>query len=127
MASENFLAKSDFGVNQRVKQLTTSTTVTTYTAKTGRAADDFVIDRVIKVDGTSGSAMTITLPNGVYYGQQCLVILEVYAATSTVNVNPTAGTNSTQLTNVGGWTLMQWTGSITNCGWLEIAALATHA
>jgi len=123
MASENFLARDDYGVTQRVKVLTTSATVTTYTAKTGRPADDFVIDRVIRVNGTSGSAMVITLPNGVYYGQQLLVILEVYAATSTVDVDVDTGDDSTTLTAAGGWSIMQWAGS--TIGWLELAKSAT--
>jgi len=123
MASENFLARDDYGVTQRVKVLTTSATVTTYTAKTGRPADDFVIDRVIRVNGTSGSAMVITLPDGVYYGQQLLVILEVYAATSTVDVDVDTGDDSTTLTAAGGWSIMQWAGS--TIGWLELAKSAT--
>jgi len=125
MAAENFQAKDDFGTTQRVKVLTTSTTVITYTAKTGRAADDFVIDRIIRVNGTSGSAMTITLPDGVYYGQELLVVLETYAATSTVDVDvdTVAGTDSTQITGAGGYTILRWFGSTT--GWLEIANAVT--
>ena len=125
MAAENFQAKDDFGTTQRVKVLTTSTTVITYTAKTGRAADDFVIDRIIRVNGTSGSAMTITLPDGVYYGQELLVVLETYAATSTVDVDvdTVAGTDSTQITGAGGYTILRWFGS--TIGWLEIANAVT--
>ena len=123
MASENFQAKADFGSTQRVKLLTTSTTVTTYTAKTGRAADDFVVDRVIRVNGTSGSAMTITLPDGTYYGQELFVVLEVYAATSTVDVDVTTGTDSTQITGAGGYTILRWFGA--TVGWLETANAVT--
>lgn len=119
MASENFQAKDDFGNVQRVKQLTTATAVVTYTAKAGRAADDFIIDRIIRVDGTSGSAMTITLPNGTYYGQRCLVILEVYAATSTVDVTTTTGDNATQMTAAGGYSDLVWMGS--TLGWVELS------
>ena len=123
MASENFQAKGDFGQVQRVKALTTSTAVVTYTAKSGRAADDFVIDRVIRVNGTSGSAMTITLPDGVYYGQRCLVILEVYAATSTVDVSTTTGDDATQMTAAGGYSDLVWMGS--TLGWVELSNEAT--
>jgi hypothetical protein len=119
MASENFQAKDDFGQVQRVKVLTTATAVVTYTAKTGRAADDFIIDRVIRVNGTSGSAMAISLPNGVYYGQRCLVILEVYAATSTVDVTTTTGDNATQMTAAGGYSDLVWQGS--TLGWVELS------
>jgi len=123
MAAENFQAKGDFGNTQRVKTLTTSATVTTYTAKSGRAADDFVIDRVIRVDGSSGSAMTITLPDGVYYGQRCLVILEKYAATATTNVTTTTGDNATAMTAAGGYSDLVWMGS--TLGWVELNNEAT--
>ena len=119
MSAQNFQAKGDFGQVQRVKALTTSTAVVTYTAKSGRAADDFVIDRIIRVDGTSGSAMTITLPDGVYYGQRCLVILEVYAATSTVDVSTTTGDDATQMTAAGGYSDLVWHGS--TLGWVELS------
>ena len=123
MASENFLAKEDFGVSSRVKQFTTADGKITYTAKTGRAADEFVIDRVIRVTTASTFSLTITIPDGVYYGQQLLVIFEVEGGTETINANPTTGDNSTQLTAAGAWTIMQWAGS--TIGWLELNASAT--
>ena len=123
MSTEVFQARDDWGQAQRVVNLTTAAAVITYTAKTGRAADDFVIDRVIRVDGTSGSAMTITLPDGVYYGQRCLVILEVYAATSTVNVSTTTGDDATQMTAAGGYSDLVWMGS--TLGWVELSNEAT--
>ena len=123
MSAENFQAKDDFGNVQRVKLLTTAAAVVTYTAKTGRGADDFVVDRVIRVDGTSGSAMVITLPDGVYYGQELFVVLEVYAATSTVDVDVDTGTDATQITGAGGYTILRWFGS--TVGWLETANAVT--
>lgn len=123
MSLEIFQARDDWGQVQRVVLLTTATAVTTYTAKTGRTADDFVIDRVIRVNGTSGSAMAIALPNGVYYDQRCLVILEVYAATSTVDVTSSQGDNGTQLTAAGGYNEFVWAGS--TIGWLLVNSSAT--
>ena len=104
----------------RTKVLTTSTTNTTYTARVGGASDNFITDKVIRVDGTSGSAMTITLPNGKFYGQTILVVLDVYAATSTVDVDVETypGTDSTQITGAGGYTVLMWFGSVS--GWVEI-------
>ena len=119
MSAENFQAKDDFGQTQRVKQITSSAAVLTYVAKSGRAADDFVIDRVIRVDGSSGSAMTITLHNGVYYGQRCLVILEAYAATATTNVTTDKGDNATPMTAAGGYSDLVWMGS--TLGWVELS------
>lgn len=123
MSLEVFQAKDDWGQVQRVKQFTTASGVITYTAKTGRAADDFVIDRVIRVTTTADYALTITLPDGVYYGQQLLVVIEVLGDDETVDVSTTTGDDSTQLSAAGGWTIMQWAG--TTIGWLELNASAT--
>ena len=120
MAGENFQAQDDFGQVQRVKALTTSAAVITYTAKSGRAADDFVIDRFIHVTTTDGNGMTITLPNGVYRGQQCHVLFEVVVGTETVDINnAAAGAIATQMTNAGGYSILEWTGS--TIGWVQIA------
>lgn len=101
----------------RTKALLSS--VATYTARVGGASDNFIVDRVIRVDGTSGTALTITLPNGKYYGQKILVLLEVYAATSTVDVDveTVEGTDATQLTAAGGYTELMWQGT---AGWVEV-------
>jgi len=119
----NFFETQRKAYDLRTKALTTSTTVTTYTARVGGASDNFIVDRVIRVDGTSGSAMTITLPNGKYYGQRCLVILEVYAATSTVDVTATTGDSATQMTAAGGYSDLVWMGS--TLGWVELSNEAT--
>ena len=123
MAAENFQAKDDFGQVQRVKQFTTASGVITYTAKTGRAADDFVIDRVIRVTSAADYALTITLPDGVYYGQRCLVILEVLGDDETVDVSTTTGDDATQMTAAGGYSDLVWMGS--TLGWVELSNEAT--
>ena len=107
----------------RTKYLATSTTNTTYTAKTGTTvttgvSTDYTIDRVIRVDGTLGSAMAITVPDGRHYGQRLLIILEVYAATSTVDATTDTGDNSTQMTAAGGYSDLMWMGS--TLGWVEL-------
>lgn len=112
----------------RTKLLTTSATNTTYTAKTGTVvttgvSTDYTIDRVLRVDGTSGSAMTITVPDGRHYGQRLLVILEVYAATSTVTITTDSGDNGTQLTAAGGYSDLMWMG--VTLGWVELNNEAT--
>lgn len=114
--------------DMRTKLLTTSTTNTTYTAKTGTVVTtgkptDYTIDRVIRVDGTSGSAMTITVPDGRHYDQRLKVILEVYAATSTVDVTTDTGDDATQMTAAGGYSELAWHGS--TLGWAQINNSAT--
>ena len=119
MAAENFQAKDDFGTTQRVKQFTTSDGVITYTAKTGRAADDFVIDRVIRVTTGSTFSLTITVPDGVYYGQRLLIIFEVEGGTETIDTSVTTGEEITQLSAAGSWSELVWLGS--TAGWDEFA------
>jgi len=123
MAAENFLAKDDFGQSQREKSLSTKSGLITYTAKTGRAADDFVIDRVIRVTTTSTFDMTITVPDGVYYGQRLLVIFEVEGSSETVDVSTTTGDDATQMTAAGGYSDLVWMGS--TLGWVELSNEAT--
>jgi hypothetical protein len=119
MASENFLARDDYGVTQGVKHLTTSSGVTTYTAKTGRDSDGFVIDRVIRVTTTEGNNMVITLPNGTYYGQTILVVFEVEESAETVDVTASTGDSATQMTAAGGFHYAVYSGS--TLGWTKIA------
>uniref|UniRef100_A0A6M3J018 Uncharacterized protein n=1 Tax=viral metagenome TaxID=1070528 RepID=A0A6M3J018_9ZZZZ len=119
MASENFLARDDYGVTQGVKNLTTASGVVTYTAKTGRDSDGFVIDRIIRVTTTSGNNMAITLPDGVYYGQTILVIFEVEANAETLDVTASTGDSATQMTAAGGFHYAIWSGP--TIGWTKIA------
>ena len=123
MASENFLARDDFGITQRVKHFTTSSGVITYTAKTGRPADDFVIDRVIRVTTTATYSLTVTVPAGVYYGQELYVVFETEASAETVDVTTTTGDDATQMTAAGGYWLGKWAGS--TIGWQTISGSAT--
>jgi len=123
MSAQNFLAKDDFGTTQRVKQFTTSDGVITYTAKTGRAADDFVIDRVIRITTGSTYSLTITIPNGVYYGQKLLIVFEVEGGTETIDTATTTGEEITQLAAAGSWSELVWLGS--TIGWSEFATGTT--
>ena len=123
MSAENFLARDDFGQSQGVKQFTTASGKITYTAKTGRDSDDFVIDRVIRVTTTATYSLTITLPNGVYYGQKLDVLFEVEASNETVDVSTTTGDNGTQLTGAGGYNRFEWFGS--TIGWVLTDSSAT--
>ncbi len=108
----------------RTKVLTTSATVTTYTAKTGRASDSFIVDRVIQVVTTSGNDMTIIIPDGVFAGQQLLIECTTNdGGTDTIDGDVTTGNDSTQITGVSGWSILMWIDD-TN-GWIEMAQSAT--
>jgi len=126
MSAFNWFETERKAFNLRTKDLTTGSGNITYTARTGRVVDNFVIDRVIKVTPTDGYNMTITLPDGVYYGQECLVIFEKEASGSTdetVDVTASTGDSATQLTAAGGYSLLIWLGS--TLGWAELAVEAT--
>lgn len=109
--------------DERTVALVTASGAITYTAKTGQSSDDFIIDRVIRVTTASTFSMTITLPDGSYYGQKILVIFEVEGGTETLDVTTTTGDNATQMTAAGGYSDLQWQGS--TLGWVELSNEAT--
>lgn len=104
--------------NLRTVELTTSSTVTTYTAKTGRATDGFVTDAVILVTTTEGNNMTITVPDGTYAGQQLMIAMVAEGSAETVDASTTTGDDLTQLTGAGAWGILIWRDD-TN-GWDEM-------
>lgn len=104
-------------------QLTTASGNITYTARTGRPADGFQFDDFIRVTTTATYVMTITVPDGTYYGQQLHVLFEVEASAETVDVTTTTGDDATQMTAAGGYWIGEWHGS--TIGWATIAGSAT--
>jgi len=123
MSNEVFQARDDWGQTQRVKQFTTADGSITYTAKTGRAADGFVIDRVIRVTTVSTYSLTITVPDGVYYGQRFDVLFEVEGGTETITTTTTTGDDGTSLTAAGGYNRFEWFGA--TIGWVLTDSSAT--
>ena len=123
MSAGNWFYNEQRAFNLRTKELTTADGDITYTARTGRAADSFITDRVIVVTTTATYNMTITLPDGVYYGQRCLVIFEVEASNETVDVSTTTGDDATQMTAAGGYSDLMWMGE--TLGWVELSNEAT--
>ena len=107
----------------RTVALATKTGNITYTARVGGTSDNFIHDRVIRVTTTSTFSMTITVPDGTYYGQLLLVIFEVEGNTETVDVTTTTGDNATQMTAAGGYSELQWQGA--TLGWVELSNEAT--
>jgi hypothetical protein len=110
-------------LNERTKALVSASGDVTYTAKTGRVADDFQTDRFIRVTTGSTFDMAITVPDGVAYGQKLDVLFEVEGGTDTVDVTTTTGDNGTQLTAAGGYNRFEWHGS--TIGWVLISSSAT--
>jgi hypothetical protein len=123
MSAFNFFDTEHKATDLRTITLTTKSGKTTYTAKTGRVADNFVMDRVINVVTTSTYSMTITVPDGVYMGQLLLVSFKTEGGTETVDVTTTTGDDATQMTDDGGYWLGMWIDSVN--GWKTIASSAT--
>lgn len=123
MSAFNWFNTRNKALDLRTKQLTTASGNVTYTAKTGRSADNFMIDRVIRVITASTFDMDITVPAGVSYGQRLLVIFEVEGGTDTVDVTTTTGDDATQMTAAGGYWEGEWHGAA--IGWATINGSAT--
>lgn len=123
MSAHNWFETQRKAHDLRTKQFTTASGKITYTAKTGRPADNFVVDRFIRVTTTSTFSLTITVPDGVYYGQKLDVLFEVEGGTETIAVNTTTGDNGTTLTAAGGYNRFEWHGS--TIGWCLVSSSAT--
>jgi hypothetical protein len=123
MSAANFFNTEKRAVELRTVDLTTSSSLTTYTAKTGRVTDNFVMDRVINVTTTSGNSMTITVPDGVYPGQLLLVSFVTEGNVEHVDVATDIGDDATQMTDAGGYWLGIWTDSVN--GWATLKYSAT--
>ena len=123
MSSFNFFNTMQKAYDLRTKQFTTASGVITYTAKTGRPADNFIVDAVIRVTTASTYSLTITVPDGTFYGQTLLVLFEVEGGTETITTTTTTGDNGTSLTAAGGYNYLMWHGS--TIGWCLIASFAT--
>ena len=124
MSSNNFLLTKKQAYDVKgTKQFTTASGVITYTARVGRVADNFHFDRVIIVTTASTFSLTITVPDGVYYGQKLLVLFEVEGGTETITTTTTTGDNGTSLTAAGGYNRFEWHGS--TIGWCLTDSSAT--
>jgi len=119
MSAFNWFNTEQKAFDLRKKELTTASGDITYTARTGRVADNFVVDRVIEVTSTSGYSMTITVPDGTYSGQQLLIVFKSEANAEAVNTTVDTGDNITQLAQTGAWGILLWIDD-TN-GWVEMA------
>jgi len=100
----------------RTKEITTSSTVTTYTARVGGTTYNFIEDRVIDVTTASGCDITITVPNGTYPGQRILINFVTEGNAETITVTCTTG-DSSSLDTAGDYTSLEWTNSTS--GWQE--------
>lgn len=91
----------------------------TYTVRVGSVANNFLVDRVINI--VPAAAFTLTLPNGIYEGQQALITY-TSGTTHAVTVSITLGTNLS-LTTAGDFASLEWVNS--TIGWTVLASQET--
>jgi len=107
----------------RTKAITTASGNITYTAKVGSASDNFIVDAVIQITTTSTYSMTITVPDGVYAGQELLIVFVAEGGTETITTTTTTGDDGSSLTAASDYTKLLWIDD-TN-GWVVEAEAAT--
>ena len=124
MSAFNWFNTRKRAFEQRTIAITTSATVTTYTAKVGSTANNLITDRVINVTTAAGCDITITLPDGVYEGQRLLVNFITDGGTSTVTVVATTGAGGdSTMVDAGMYMTLEWVNSTT--GWIVLAESVT--
>lgn len=89
-----------------------------YTVRVGAVSDNFVVDRVVKIETTADDDdSTITVPNGEFSGQRILIILTDVGDNETVTITPTTG-DSVALGDDGDYWSAEYVDSTT--GWQTI-------
>jgi hypothetical protein len=85
----------------------------TYTVKTGRVADGFVIDNPVEVNDPT-AATTITVPDGYQIGQQLLISSQdpnSQTVTISVTHHVTSDPETFTVSTADQWLLLIWTGT----------------
>ena len=104
----------------RTKKITTSSTVTTYTARTGGTTYNFIEDAIIEVTTGSGNNITITVPDGSYPGQKILIVFVVEGNAETVTVAASTGSGGdSAMDTAGQYMYLMWVDGTT--GWVAIS------
>jgi len=125
MSAFNWFNTRKRAFEQRTHAITTSATVTTYTARVGSSnTNNFIVDRVINVTTAAGCDITVTLPDGIYEGQRILVNFVTDGGTSTVTVTATTGSaGDSTMADAGMYMSLEWVNS--TVGWIVLAESVT--
>jgi polygalacturonase len=110
-----------FETEKRAFDLRTKTVDDDYTVKIGSVSNNFVFDRVIVVSDPAANC-TITVPDGIYVGQQLIITLESNDNSKTVTIDGNAAQDSTMAT-AGMYQISLWTGATT--GWVVLKESVT--
>ena len=119
MSAFNWFNTRKRAFEQRTHAITTSATVTTYTARVGSSnTNNFIVDRVINVTTAASCNITITVPNGVYEGQRILINHTAEGSAETVTITTTTG-GDYAFTDIGAYCSLEWVNS--TAGWVALA------
>lgn len=113
MSSANWFETRRKAYGLRVKEITTSSAVTSYSTRAGGASDHFIEDRVVKITTTDGNNLALTVTNGTYSGQRLLIIWVSKAGSETVTL--TMSGEGATFTGEDAYVSLEWIDS-TN-GW----------
>ncbi len=109
-----------FTTRQSAFGLRTKVVNSTYTVRVGGDDDNFQVDRVINIVDPAAD-FTITVPAGIYPGQQLLITLTAHASASiTITIDLAKGTD-VALGDVGDYTSLEWINSV--AGWIPLLAV----
>lgn len=101
------------------KEITSSSTVTTYTIRTGGHTYNFIEDAVVEITTGDGCDLAVTLPDGTYLGQKILIKLVTDGGNSTVTVTASTGSDGDSTLNTAEhYMYVMWLGGTT--GWVAI-------
>lgn len=118
MSAFNWFSTRKKAFDIRQKNITTSATVTTYTARVGSVSDNFIHDRVINVTTAADCDITITVPNGQYEGQRMLINCIAEGSAETITVTCTTGSDYA-FTDIGAYCSLEWANA--TAGWVALA------
>ena len=116
MSIENFLFTEARGYVAGTKTIDAA-----YTVRVGTAANSFHVDRVVVVEDPAAD-MTLTVPDGLFVGQQLLITLESNDDSKTLTIDGNAAQDSTMET-AGMYQISEWVGATT--GWVVLKESVT--
>jgi len=116
MSIENFLFTEGRGYEAGTKTIDAA-----YTVRVGTGANSFHIDRVVIVDDPAAN-LTVTVPDGLYVGQELLIVFESNSDSKILTIDGNAAQDST-MNDAGMYQISLWTGETT--GWVVLKESVT--
>ena len=110
-------ASNWFLTRKKAHDINEVTVTGTYTVRVGRTTDGHKFDTVVNVTDPSAN-FTLTVPDGVYEGQELLVNLTSNSSSVTVTLSGTTGSFDGTLDAAGQYILGKWINS--TVGWASI-------